>query len=423
MKNGSILIISNNQDIGKQISEKIKLLRECDKIKCVSFLEAISVLNSCQPGIIILYWSKTDSVNIVREIRGIKALDKVPIIFVMDNLIEEILFCAFDYGIDEFFCLNEPDSVILMRIFLSLQKSILYKKIDTNDEILTAANIIDKKTGIYTSDYSSIVMKHFFNKSLEENLEDTIFMYVRLLPLDKKYLNITKVGSLIKSVPRSNDIIAYSENTGVYILLYNCGLIGAKSVTQRLQKALNGICEVYINAAEVTAPYDEIQPVLQRGINEQIIAKNEFNYFYESDIKDANEYMKTDKAPKKIITKEKKQEIFNKFEKTVVPIFYHFQTVYNNTFDNVDIKFDISEEKSFFSFSKGNTESKITITLPEYIKVSLEVSHCSEGSLPSVKKLSYNIQEFNEELLTSILKNLVNEFSERISHTTLSQTE
>ena len=151
VKSNSILIISNNEETGKQISEKIKLLRECDSVRIVSFIEAISVLNSTQPSIILLYCDKTDSIGIVKEIRSINALDKVPIIFAMDSLIEDILFYAFDNGIDDFFFMSDPDSIILMRIFLTLQKSVLYKQIDINNQILIQAEILDKNTGIYKS--------------------------------------------------------------------------------------------------------------------------------------------------------------------------------------------------------------------------------------------------------------------------------
>ena len=118
MKTGSILIITNKADVGNHIADKIKLLRECDTIKIVSYIESISVLNTTQPSLILIYCSDTDSVSIIKEIRSIKSLDKVPILFITDNLNEEKLFYAFDNGIDDFFFISDPDSIILMRIFL-----------------------------------------------------------------------------------------------------------------------------------------------------------------------------------------------------------------------------------------------------------------------------------------------------------------
>ena len=166
MKTGSILIITNKADVGNHIADKIKLLRECDTIKIVSYIESISVLNTTQPSLILIYCSDTDSVSIIKEIRSIKSLDKVPILFITDNLNEEKLFYAFDNGIDDFFFISDPDSIILMRIFLTLQKAVLYKQIDINKEILVSANIVDKQNGIYLKEYNQMFLLNFFIKCI-----------------------------------------------------------------------------------------------------------------------------------------------------------------------------------------------------------------------------------------------------------------
>ena len=249
MKNGSILIISNDNKTGIKISEKIKLLRECDTIKIVSYIEAISVLNSTQPSLILVYCSNSDSISIIKEIRTIKALDKVPIIFVMDSLVEDLLMYAFDNGIDDFFFLTDTDSVILMRIFLTLQKAILYKQIDIHSEILISANIIDKQTGIYKKEQAPIALRNFFSKSIEENLENTVFMYLKPIQIDNKRLNMQKIASVVKSIPRGNDIIAYGRSSGFYLILYNAGISGAKSVATRIKNSLVETCKIYDSPA------------------------------------------------------------------------------------------------------------------------------------------------------------------------------
>ena len=176
MKNNSILIISNDNGISGIINTKIKLLRECDNIQSVNYIETISALNTLQPTLIILYRGKSDSIGIIKEIRKIKSLNKVPIIFVTDKYDEESLFYAFDNGIDDFFFLNDSDAVILIRIFLTLQKSVLYQQIDTNEEILKWENIIDKQTEIYTKDSGARILNKIFAKIKNENNENSVFM-------------------------------------------------------------------------------------------------------------------------------------------------------------------------------------------------------------------------------------------------------
>ena len=134
MKNGSILIISNDEKTGNAISDKVKLLRDCDSIQVVTYIEAISVLNSTQPSLIMVYCANSESIGIVKEIRALKSLNNVPIMFVMDSLDEDSLLYAFDNGIDDFFFLNDSDSVILMRILLTLRKSLLYKKSEVYED-------------------------------------------------------------------------------------------------------------------------------------------------------------------------------------------------------------------------------------------------------------------------------------------------
>lgn len=422
MKNNSILIISNNQDVGNEISNKIKLLRECDVTRVVSFIEAISVLNSTQPSIIILYCSNTDSTGIVKEIRSIKSLDKVPIIFVMDNLVEDILFYAFDNGIDDFFFLNDPDSIILMRIFLTLQKSVLYKQIEIHNQILVQTKILDKESNIYLKEQAPVVLRNFFSKSIEENLDNTVFMYIKPLPIEKKHLNMSKISSVVRAVPRGNDIVAYGKGAGFYLILYNAGLAGAKSVAQRIKTRLEKECQIYANAAEITTSFEEMEPILYQCMKNQITTGLDFNYLY--DLKEGN-YTETvmirDENGKKF--KEFKSEFFKNFEKIVAPVFYQIQTKYTEKFPEAQINFEISESESKLTISQNKFESEMCITYPTYLSLIIDIKHMSEDENPVYRRLTFDFEDFSEDKLSSILTDMINEFSQRVSLNTLKQTE
>ena len=414
MNNGSILIITNELDKGRQISEKIKLLRECDTVRIVSYIEAISVLNSTQPALILIYCANSDSVGIVKEIRAIKSLDKVPIIFIMDSLVEELLFYAFDNGIDDFFFLSDPDSIILMRIFLTLQKSVLYKQIDIDNEILVSANIIDKYTGIYVKEQAPVALRNFFSKSLEENLENTIFMFLKPVAVEKRRLNMNKIATVVKSIPRGNDIVAYGKYSGFYLLLYNAGISGAKSVAARIRNALSDICKIYANASEVIASFEEMEPILTQSLKDQIAAGIEFNYLHDLNVSEAAEVIEIkDENGKKF--KDFKKEFFNNFEKIVAPVFYQFQTKFSDKLPEAEIKSEINENKSVFSISQENIKSELIITYPAYIKAIIDINHYENNNPPIVRRLTYDIEELSEEKLSSLLNTVVNEFTNNLS--------
>jgi len=414
LKNGSILVISNNEKIGSQISDKIKLLRECDVIRVVNYIESISVLNSTQPSIILVYCSNSDSIGIIKEIRAIKSLDAVPIILIMDSLIEDLLMYAFDNGIDDFFFLNDTDSVILMRIFLTLQKSILYKQIDIHNEILIAADIIDKQTGIYKKEQAPIALRNFFSKSIEENLENTIFMYLKPVSINNKRLNISKIAEVIKSVPRGNDIVAFGRSSGFYLILYNAGIAGAKSVASRIKHSLSDICKVYANAAEITTSFEEMEPVLYQSLKDQISAGKEFNYIYDLTFNETAEIIDIkDENGKKF--KDFKKEFFENFEKIVAPVFYQMQTSNADAFPEAKIKFDINEKESSFTIKQDNITSELIITYPAYIKLIMDIKHTEDDKTPVIRRLTFDFEDFSAEKLTSILKDVINEFSEKIN--------
>lgn len=411
MKNTSILIISNKQEIGDTITQKLKLLRECDTVRIVTYIEAISVLNTTQPSLIILYCANDDSISIVKEVRTLKSLDKVPILFVMDSLVEEKLFFAFDNGIDDFFFLSEPDSIILMRIFLTLQKSVLYKQIETNNDILIAAGIIDKYTGIYNKEQAPLALKNFFSKSIEDNMENTVFMYVRPISQNNKRLNMNKIANIVKSVPRGNDVVAYGKSSGFYLVLYNAGIQGARSVANRLRNSLAEHCEIYACAAEITMSFEEMEPYLYKTMKEQISEGLEFNYLQE--LKGIEKIDIHDETGKTF--KDFQKEFKGNFEKIVTPAFYHVQTIRSNDFPNAKINYSVTETESKFSISQEETTAELIITHPTYLKVIVDIKHYYKKENPRVKRLTYDFEEFSEETLNLLLEEMLKEFSNELS--------
>lgn len=414
MKNGSILIISNEFSKGEFISDRVKLLRESDNIQIVSYIETISVLNSTQPVIIIVYCENDASIGIVKEMRTLKSLDKTPIILVTDSFDENLLLYAFDNGIDDFFFLNDSESVILMRILLTLQKAMMYKKQEVYEDILAASGIVDKSSGIYTIDQAPIALKHFISQCLEENLDNAVFMCLKPISLTAKKLNMIEIANIIKTVPRGNDIIAFGKNLTFYLILYNSGVNGARNFIFRLKNLLAEKCSIYGNAAEINASFEEMEPVLLQSLKEQISSGIEFNYLNS---------IETDKIAKSIdIQDEKgkkfkdfKKEFYNNFEKIAAPAFYQMKIQTAEKLPNAVIDFDINENESIFSISQNDIKSEIIITYPAYMKLLIDIKHKFGTKRPQLRRLSYDFEDISQEKLISILEDVKNEFEVKLN--------
>ena len=413
MKNGSILIITNEIQVGRQISDKVKLLREGDILQIVSYIEAISVLNSSQPSLIMVYCANADSIGIVKEIRAIKSLNKVPIILVMDSFIEDLLLYAFDNGIDDFFFLNDSDSVILMRILLTLQKTILYKQTEVYEDILVTAGIFDKTTGIYTEEQAPLALKNFFSKSIEENMENTVFMCLKPISLNGKKLNMQEVSQIIREIPRANDIVAYGKNLSFYLILYNSGVSGAKNIALRIKNVLSDKCNVYANAAEITTSFEDMESVLIKNLKDQISSGIEFNYLYNINIDDSCEAADIYDESKKF--KDFKKEFYGKLEKIVAPVFYQMKIQTAEMFPDSQIDFDITETESIFAISKKGVTTELVITYPSYMKLLLDIKHTVHTKRPQVRRLSYDFDDFSQEKLSSILQDIIKEFEAKLN--------
>ena len=75
----------------------------------------------------------------------------------------------------------------------------------------------------------------------------------------------------------------------------------------------------------------------------------------------------------------------------------------------------MTETESIFTLTQGELRSELTITYPTYIKVIIDIKHFLGEENPVIRRLTYDFEDFSEERLSSILKDVINEFSERQS--------
>lgn len=410
MGNGSILIISNSQEKANFINNKIKLLRGYDSVKIVSYIEAISVLNTSMPVLIIVYGEGNDALTIIKEIRAINFLDKVPILFTSDTFNEENLLTAFDYGIDDFFYLDNADSLILMRILLILQKAALYKQIDSDRELLINENIIDKQNDLYLKEKAPSVLKVFFTKSIEDNQKNTVFMYLRLMSVDGYRLDLGKLGGKIKKLIRNDDVISYGKSSGFYLMLYNAGKSGAEAVFTKILSVLSPKYEVYACAAEIKESFEEMEPVLYNTLKTQIENEVDFKYLSENDFKETSKDTEIkDENGKKF--KDFKKEFLKSFEQIVAPVFYSTQTANSDKYKDSEIKYLINENESKFFIKDKNHTSELTITYPTYMNIIVDIKHYDSEGTPNVRRHTFDFDEFSADKLSELLEEMIKEFT------------
>ena len=157
-----------------------------------------------------------------------------------------------------------------------------------------------------------------------------------------------------------------------------------------------------------------MEPILYQSLKDQIAAGKEFNYLYDLTFNEAAEVIEVrDENGKKF--KDFKKEFHTNFEKIVAPVFYQIQTANAEKFPNAKIDFSIEETESKFTISQDNISSELIITYPTYIKLLMDIKHNEEEKQPEIRRLTFDFEDFSAEKLTSILNDVISEFSARLN--------
>ena len=68
----TVVIVSDKQELVNQISQKLVLLRNLDKIKSCSILEAQNILDGFNPNVLILHCDNNNinAINLIRQLKN-----------------------------------------------------------------------------------------------------------------------------------------------------------------------------------------------------------------------------------------------------------------------------------------------------------------------------------------------------------------
>ena len=119
MKN-NILLISDNFDLSQKISNKLVLLRDCDKISTSDFKEAVSIINSTNPGLIFIDGAgdKNSISSLVKFIKS-KNISQILVTSAVDY---DFIMTLYDEGLDDYISENSDAADYLIKSVNLLKK-------------------------------------------------------------------------------------------------------------------------------------------------------------------------------------------------------------------------------------------------------------------------------------------------------------
>lgn len=269
----TIVIISDRQELANQISQKLVLLRNLDKIKSCSIEEAQNLLDGFSPNTIVLHCDKNNvhAINLIKQIKKQDLYKNIPILLINESCSRETIIEAYDAGISDVLFMPIIDYELLIRVIWCLQKNELTLKNESSLNFMTNLGIVQSETGVYTQKYCD----DFLKNEIAQTKKYAQHACILLISPDKKYPEYKDPKdfiSVIKDSVRLNDSVAIKDVDKFYVYLQKTKLNGAYSVFERINSKLGP--DAGANAGVVEVQEQKFEDIVE-ALDSALIKANE----------------------------------------------------------------------------------------------------------------------------------------------------
>ena len=433
----TVVIISNKQELIKQITQKLVLLRNLDKIKSCSIEEAQNMFDDFSPNVIVLHCENNNihALNLIKKFKKQEQYKNLPILLLNENCSRETIIEAFDNGISDVLFMPIIDYELLIRIIWCLQKNELNLNIESRTNFLTRLGIVQEDTGAYGQKYCEEFLKNEISQTKKYSQKACIL----LISPDKKYpsyKNPKEFIEIIKKSIRLNDSIVIKDIDKYYIYLQKTKLNGAYSVFERINNNLGVDCGANAGVVEVQEQkFEDITEALSDALDKA--SENTNSLIVASDFYSTKNQPKINfETPKEIIQKQKEQlkqeqlptnipEVQSVFDKTsimlfnqaykrklkfvVIPVFKKYENILKIKQQDFAIN-AYTGNKSLFSVSRGDVCASFALEYDgmEHTVIRLSIVDNDQKRLYETETVDFTILDHKK--LSLMLSELIDKF-------------
>lgn len=432
----TVVVISDRQELINQVSQKLVLLRNLDKIKSCSIEEAQNMFDGFNPNVLILHCDNNNiqAINLVKKLKKQEMYKNLPILLINENCSRETIIEAFDSGISDVLFMPIIDYELLIRVIWCLQKNELNMAIESRTNFLTSLDIVQSETGVYTQKYC----EEFLKNEIAQSKKYSQRACVLLIAPDKKYPNYKdpkEFIAVIKKSIRLNDSIVIKDVDQFYVYLQKTKLNGAYSVFERINNNLGIDAGANAGVVEIQEQkYEDIKEALDAALekacentNSLIVASD----FYTAEKKSIlntqtpvrvfdNEERREDDN-QEIKKQEKKSgfdknsiKLFNqaynrKLKVVVAPVFKKYENILRTKRQEFAIN-TYTGNKSLFSVSSGEVSASMAIEYDgvEHALVRLTIMDNEQKRLFETETIDFTILDYRR--VSMMLNELIDKF-------------
>ncbi len=410
MISSRIVIICDDEIIGKTLRVKLSTLREVDSIKISKTNDAIFEIESNTPDVVIVF-ARAENKEIFTFLKSIRETTKqyrTPVLMVTDKLNEDFVLAGFDAGADDFVSLKNSYGEFLMRVILCLQKNELLSEIASKNKLLTELKVLQEESGFYLKEYAQKVFSTEI-AYLQKYSQSAVFMLVSADIKCKNQLTPATLGAVIKNFTRTRDMIGFCGDDKFYVLLSRTTAQGAMKVYERMKKELNEGYSISVGACAIdNLSFDDLERNVAKSITEALEMGNTIVMYDPKENIEPMNWLDSEKSGQKNF-KFFQAAFLKKLENVITPTFYQAQQVWEERLFNTTIEQSCDENQSLFVLKTEGQESTLKITYPGFAKINIDVFHSFIGVLPK-EHISLELNELDETKLGEILLNFIKEY-------------
>ena len=407
--NNNILLITDSEEIVKEVSTKLVLLRCNDKITVADTKNYKKLVKDSLYSVVIVH-EMTDNESTLKTIVNIKDLrPDCQILLLLNDTNPKLVLDAYDKGIYDYFLTDSDDYEMLIKT-VNCMKFKLSKEIQVrNEKFLYQLGVIDKKTGLYQYKYLKEV---FLDLSDSLSIQKGIFVILTLDDEIKNKVSTNRLALILKTSVRGDDIIAVARGGKFYMILSNIDINGTKDLLNKIQNKMGsdfpiraGLAKIGLNSFET----------LDKNANDSLISaiqSDKIAQYLHNDIQKNDDWFEDDNQ----VNKQKNFKLFkiaftNKMNSVITPLFYRYQKEFETKLINTNVSQYTNNIESVFCLKNNNLRSELIIRYDGFAKFHIEINHTGLDSVEN-SYIEIPLSKMDEKYLSSLLKQLREEYKQ-----------
>jgi hypothetical protein len=407
--NNNILLITDNEEIAKTITQKLVLLRNSDNISVTQSNNYKKAIEKSLYSVIILHELRNndDTLKLISSIKALK--NNLEIILLLDNCNKEFILKAYDMGIFDYAKVDDEDYELLIKTVncfkYKMQKNINFR----NEKFLYQLEVIDSKTGFYKYKYLKDI---FLDFSEDLEIQNGYFAILTLDEAIKTKVSTNRLAIAIKNSVRGNDILGVARGGKYYLIVPNINLSGIKTLIEKIQEKMGPDCKIRAGISKIGINSFE---TLDKNAQDSLISASQNDLMVVSI--EENQLLQDNWLNDENIQLEKKNfKLFNtafikRMENIITPVFFRYQKLYEMKLTNTKVSQYANNIECVFCLKNTILQSELTIRYDGYAKFKIEITHSGLDSAENTK-LEVPLSSLTDKFLSSLLKQLKDEYKQ-----------